>query len=221
MRSGSSDNTEISFAASTGFRIFAGLRRLMPGLIFLPVSDSDQSLTVVVTRVIKPGCEAAFERAMKEFITIAWTFPGHLGMQMLRPAESDRSGEYTILARFESLAARRVFTTSPIYQEWMSKLLDQSIGAPVVRELSGIDGWLALSGRAGNPPKWKMALTVWVGVYLLSQAGYALLGPVIGSWPRSLQALLVSALVVAALTWLVLPPVTRTLQRWYFPANRR
>ncbi len=185
------------------------------------MSQSDNSLTVVVTRVIKPGREAAFESAMKEFVALAWTFPGHLGMQMLRPAESDTQGEYTVIARFDSLESRREFTSSEIYREWMQRLSVESVGAPIVRELNGIDGWFALAGQPGSPPKWKMALTVWVGVYAISQACYALLGPMMKSWPHLLQSLLITALVVGVLTWGVLPPVTRLLKGWYFPKNGR
>jgi len=185
------------------------------------MTDPDHSLTVVVTRVIKPGCEAAFEAAMKEFIAIAWTFPGHLGMQMLRPAGSDTRGEYTVIARFDSLESRRVFTSSEIYREWMQRLGAQSVGAPIVRELNGIEGWFALAGQPGSPPKWKMAIVVWVGVYVLSQTSYALLAPVMGTWPRPLQSLPVTTIVVGLLTWVVLPPVTRALKGWFFPKNDR
>lgn len=178
------------------------------------MSEGDSGLTVVVTRVIRPGHEAEFEREMREFVEMAWTFSGHRGMQMLRPADETNAGEYTVIARFDSLETRRAFTASPVYAEWMARLAEHSVGAPVVRELTGLDGWSALAGRPPAGPKWKMALVVWTSVFLCSQVSYALLDRVVGGWPRVAQGALVSAVVVAALTWVVLPPATRLLKGW-------
>ena len=77
------------------------------------------------------------------------------------------------------------------------------------------------SPTAGSPPRWKMALTVWVSVYVLSQLAYALTGLIPGEWPRAVRALPASALVVAAITWGVLPWATRTFKGWYFPKDGR
>jgi antibiotic biosynthesis monooxygenase (ABM) superfamily enzyme len=182
--------------------------------------STDESLTVVVTRIIKPGCDAAFEQTMREFLEVAWTFPGHRGMHMLRPAENADSGEYTIVARFDSMAARRVFTSSQVFQEWMARMDAQSVGAPVVRELRNIEGWAALAGETVNPPRWKMALTVWVGVTCLSELFAVVLYPVTASWPHALQIPATTMLTVAVLTWVVLPWAVRALNGWYFPRRK-
>ncbi len=184
--------------------------------------SADSSLTVVVTRFIKPGCEADFESSMREFLDVAWTFPGHLGMHMLRPAESQhRNGEYTIIARFDSLASRRVFTSSDVFRDWMARMDAQSAAPAVVRELQNLNGWAALAGESVNPPRWKMAVTVWLGVTTLSQTFTWLLAPFMAGWPRQLQMLPVTALTVILLTWLVLPALMRTLRGWYFPRRKR
>ena len=186
------------------------------------MSTSDESLTVVVTRVIKPGCEEAFERTMREFLEVAWTFPGHLGMQMLRPAENhESSGEYTILVRFDSLESRKVFRSSEVFKEWMARMDAQSVGPAVVRELKAIDGWVALAGGSGNPPRWKMAVTVWIGVTGLSQIFAWLLAPFMTGWPRHVQMVPISTATVIVLTWVVLPPLMRALKGWYFPRGKR
>jgi len=184
--------------------------------------SANQALTVVVTRVIKPGCEAEFERTMREFLEVAWTFPGHLGMHVLRPAENQHlSGEYTIIVRFDSMKARRVFKSSDVFKEWMARMDAQSTGPAVVRELHSLSGWAALAGETVNPPRWKMAVTVWVGVASLSQLFAWMLGPVIMNWPRQIQMLPLTALTVITLTWFVLPAMMRVLNRWYFPRRKK
>lgn len=183
--------------------------------------SADRSLTVVVTRFIKPGCEADFERAMREFLDVAWTLPGHLGMHMLRPAENQHlSGEYTIIARFDSLASRRVFTSSDVFKDWMARMDAQSTGPAVVRELQNLSGWAALAGESVNPPRWKMAVTVWLGVTALSQSFAWLLAPFMTAWPSYLQMLPVTALTVIMLTWFVLPVLMQALKGWYSPRRK-
>jgi antibiotic biosynthesis monooxygenase (ABM) superfamily enzyme len=137
-------------------------------------------------------------------------------MQMLRSVETLPGREYTIIARFESLEARRAFTASPFYADWMERLALLSEGSPSVRELTGIAGLFPSGHGPTPPPKWKMAVTVWVGVFTFGQVFYIGLNPWIGPWPRMAQSAFVSAIVVALLTWVVLPAATRLLHRWYF-----
>jgi uncharacterized protein len=44
-----------------------------------------------------------------------------------------------------------------------------------------------------------------------------LLGPEIAQWPLGLRTLVVSVLMVATLTWLVMPGLTRVLRPWLRP----
>jgi antibiotic biosynthesis monooxygenase (ABM) superfamily enzyme len=45
------------------------------------------------------------------------------------------------------------------------------------------------------------------------------LGPTMESWPLPLRTLLVSAVMVIALTWLILPFLMRMFRRWVFRSN--
>jgi antibiotic biosynthesis monooxygenase (ABM) superfamily enzyme len=182
--------------------------------------NTDEPLTVLVTRVIKPGCEVEFEKTMREFLETVASFPGHLGMHMLRPVVEDGRGEYTIIVRFDSLASRIAFRSSEIFREWMARMDALSVGPAVVRELRALEGWAALAGATENPPRWKMAVTVWVGVTILSETYTLLLHPLIGAWPHPLAIPAITALTVATLTWIVLPWAMRRLRGWYFPGKR-
>ena len=65
-----------------------------------------------------------------------------------------------------------------------------------------------------GPPRYKLALLTWAGAYAVITAVLALLGPAIASWPLALRTLLLSATMVAALTWLIMPRLTRLFARW-------
>jgi antibiotic biosynthesis monooxygenase (ABM) superfamily enzyme len=64
------------------------------------------------------------------------------------------------------------------------------------------------------PPRYKLALVTWVGAYMLITVLLALLGPAIASWPLALRTLVLSVTMVAALTWVVMPRLTRLFRPW-------
>ena len=75
-------------------------------------------------------------------------------------------------------------------------------------------GAAASSKTAGAAPRYKLALLTWVSAYSLITAFLALLGPTIAGWPLALRTLVLSVTMVAALTWVVMPRLTRLLRPW-------
>ena len=72
-------------------------------------------------------------------------------------------------------------------------------------------------GPAG-PPRYKLALLTWAAAYPVITVILGLLGPELATWPLGLRTLVVSVLMVATLTWLVMPALTRLLRPWLRPA---
>jgi antibiotic biosynthesis monooxygenase (ABM) superfamily enzyme len=64
------------------------------------------------------------------------------------------------------------------------------------------------------PPRYKLALLTWLGAYGIITAILAVLGPAIEGWPLAARTLLISALMVLALTWVVVPTLTRLFRSW-------
>lgn len=64
------------------------------------------------------------------------------------------------------------------------------------------------------PPRHKLALLTWLGAYGVITGLLALLGPVMASWPLPLRTLLLSVLMVAALTWVVMPALNKAFRGW-------
>ena len=63
-------------------------------------------------------------------------------------------------------------------------------------------------------PRYKLALVTWVAAYALITTFLAVLGPTIADWPLALRTLVLSATMVAALTWVIMPRLTRLLGPW-------
>ena len=70
-----------------------------------------------------------------------------------------------------------------------------------------------------RPPRYKQALITWIGVYPTLTVTLAVLGPTMQSWPLPLRALLVSVVMVIALTWLILPLLMSVFGSWMSRSN--
>jgi antibiotic biosynthesis monooxygenase (ABM) superfamily enzyme len=64
------------------------------------------------------------------------------------------------------------------------------------------------------PPTWKMAITTYLGVVPVIMFLALTLGRLLQNWNFVLNNIVFNAFVVALLTWVVMPLITRALQGW-------
>src|SRR5580700_3830961 len=76
----------------------------------------------------QPGCEAAFEQALHEFVQRSLSLPGQMGVHIIRPAPGSNSRQYGIIRRFADRNALTVFRASPEYLEWNQLATDLTEG---------------------------------------------------------------------------------------------
>jgi uncharacterized protein len=72
----------------------------------------------------------------------------------------------------------------------------------------------ATTQRPPAPPRYKLAVLSWAGAYTVISTILYLLGPMMIAWPLLLRTLLLSVLMVVAMTWLVVPTLTRLFRGW-------
>jgi uncharacterized protein len=72
----------------------------------------------------------------------------------------------------------------------------------------------AAAARPAGPPRYKLAVLTWLAAYPTITVILGLLGPEIGTWPLALRTLVVSVLMVATLTWIAIPGLTRAVGGW-------
>ena len=73
--------------------------------------------------------------------------------------------------------------------------------------------------RPPAPPRYKLALVTWAGAYGVITLILDLLGPAMAGWPLVLRTLVISVLMINALTWVVLPALTRLFRGWLLAAT--
>jgi antibiotic biosynthesis monooxygenase (ABM) superfamily enzyme len=183
-------------------------------------SMTSQSVSTQVIRVVKKGQEAAFEAALRDFFEKAKPIPGQLSVSVVRPLAGATSQEWGILRTFESERHRDEFFSSQLFREFDAHVAQFTEGTYRIQQVSGLETWFTVPGSRSivPPPRWKMAIVTFIGVYATSN----MVSLIIGSYVRGLMPWLASAIgiggTVVILTWVVMPLLARLLRTWLYPA---
>jgi len=170
---------------------------------------------VAILRTAKPGCEAAFEKALHEFVQKSLALPGQMGVHIIRPEPGSGSREYGIIRGFSDREALSTFRASEEYRQWNQIVADLTEGSRQVQELHGLESWLTLPNAPLRPlPQWKMAIATYLGVVPVIMFLSLTLGRLIQHWNFVLNNIVFNAFVVVLLTWVVMPLITRALHGW-------
>ena len=180
---------------------------------------SSDPVTVQTVRMVRPGCEAAFEAALHQFIANSMASPEQQGVHIFRPAPGSDSREYSILRRFASTQQRDEFFASPVFSDWQHSIAPLVEGEPQRETLCGLETWFALPGNPAiiPPPRWKMATVTLLAVYPLSLVLQHTIALAVKSLHPLLHSLVISSCMVAMLTWVLMPNLTRLLKSWIHP----
>ncbi|HMP02252.1 MAG TPA: antibiotic biosynthesis monooxygenase [Gemmatales bacterium] len=168
---------------------------------------------IAVTRQVKPGCEQAFEEALRQFAHESLRAPGTTGVHLIAPVPGTDGCEYGILRSFTDEEASRRFYESELFRTWQEQIADKVVGEPIRRRLHGLEAFFRET-RQAPPPRWKMAIVTWLGVFPAVLLWSSLLPPVLSRWPSLAVLALVNVFVVVTLTWGVMPLLTRVFAGW-------
>lgn len=185
-------------------------------------SPAQQAVTVLVTRRIRAGHEAAFESTMGQMIAAARAFAGHLGAQLMRPEdvpESEREpGLYHVVFAFDSAEHLKAWQDSPARALGLAAVTPHTEGVAQVRHMTGLAHWFSPAGGSSvvQPPRWKVAVVTWLGICPTVFVLFLLLGEWLAPWPLLPRTMVLTALVVIIMTWLVAPQLTKWMRPWLY-----
>lgn len=178
----------------------------------LPCVVSEQGVTVVVSRVIKPGREAEYEAWAHDVAQTAARFPGHLGATVFRPRAGSRL--YTFSFRFDTEEHLHAWEHSPERAECLQRAEAFTEHVKVHKE-TGLETWFANPDmHLAMPPRWKMVIVTWAVAFPLLQLFVRALGAT--SLPPLVRGVVLSLCMVTAMTYLVMPNITKLLRPWLY-----
>ena len=195
-------------------------------------------ITVAIERRIDPARTTEATSWMQAGTDLATGFDGFLGSGWVRAGEA--SDLWYMLYRFRDMATLEAWERSSQRSWWLDS--GRAFASEVrVERRTGIEGWFdapfathvetrhptpaeaepTATGPIQRPvppapPRWKQAVTIWLGFFPTNLLASWLLGfiPGFAEWPLVARVLLATVLLTPVMTYLVLPWVTRTLRPW-------
>lgn len=188
----------------------------------------NKAITVSIMREVDPTRISEATAWVQAGINLAIKYPGFLGSGWVRAGE--HSNSWHMLYRFSGEETLVAWENSPERDWWLSsgkQFMQQSR----VEKRTGIEGWfdeptavtIDVSGEAvGPPPRWKQAISIWLGFFPLNLVFTLLVTWLVPFWTDIgilLRVLITTLILAPTMTFWVLPFVTRLLRNWLVPAR--
>ena len=177
----------------------------------------ENNFTVAVSHFVKKEKKKAFEQALKQVIDKAKDYQGYEGIETIQVNNMDEN-EYLLLVRFDTEANYTTWAKSQTRKDWSKELKDYIIRESEVRFQEGLEFWFSLPNniRSKAPKKWKMAILTWMVIYPLVLILSTLAGVYLSSVHPYLRTLFVSMVLVALMTYIIMPRITTLFAFWIF-----
>lgn len=184
--------------------------------------EPNNVVTLVIDHKVRPGEQLRYETWLKRTVTAARRQPGHLGVNVIRPAGD--SPVFTSVLRFASAQQLHTWIESAERQALVEEVLPLLEGGdhPVVH--SDAEFWFTPARAAApQPPRWKQAVVSYAVILPLSIVIPALWHPVFVRYPLLggplASNMLITACIVVSVI-LIMPRVTRWCAAWLTPGKR-
>jgi len=175
------------------------------------------NFTVAVTHFVKDGLDDEFETALNKVISEAKKYIGYQEIQTVKLNE-ELGHEYLLLIRFDNEVNYKNWENSDFRNDWANDIKRFVIKQSKVRYQEGIEFWFSSPKQSvSNPPKrWKMATLTWLVVYPTILILSTLVSEYLGFLHLFLRMLVVSLIMVGAMTYFIMPRITKIFASWIF-----
>ena len=170
-----------------------------------------QPVTLLVTRTILPERYEQFRTWMQEGEDLGASFPGYLGSGVLAPPPG--GNEFQMVYRFADDHQLAAWANSPERQDWLRRG-EGLVRTSRVRRAMGLETWF---GAGQRPPRWKQAITIWIGYFPVSLIFAVFLAEPLGALPLFWRVLVSTALLTPVMVFGLIPLVSKMLGNWLNP----
>lgn len=189
-----------------------------------------EPITVSIRREVDPERITEATVWVQTGVNLATKYPGFLGSGWVRAGEDSQI--WHMLYRFANEESLVAWEKSG-EREWWLSMGEGFIRSERSKRRTGIEGWfdepttgtIALPTSEGGttnvavvaaPPRWKQAVSIWLGFFPLNVAFTYAMSPIPGwdALPIWLRVLATTVVLTPIMTYWVLPFVTRSLRSW-------
>ncbi|MCV0428432.1 MAG: antibiotic biosynthesis monooxygenase [Roseibium sp.] len=172
-------------------------------------------VTVVISQLVKPGYEEAYQQWQLEIDAEAKKFPGFLGTELIKPLPGVQN-EWVVIFRFTSGKHLDDWFASDIHREMLKRAEPYFDKVHIRRVGRGFEDWFANAAGEGDagPTQFKMAMVVLLTLYPTVMLITLYISPFMSSWGLPVSMFVSNILSVIILTWAIMPMATRALDFW-------
>lgn len=183
------------------------------------MSRDPSAVTSVIRHTVKAGSESRYEAWLKQVTPIAQTFPGHRGVNFIRPPKGSRG--YTTVLHFDTIQHLDGWISSDARKRLLAKIEPYLEGGDPVENRTGLEFWLTPpSSEQKQAKRYKQFLVTWSVIFPLTIFVPWILHPVFHTIPflgmPGISNLLISGMIVGLLMYAIMPPYTRMIATWLY-----
>jgi antibiotic biosynthesis monooxygenase (ABM) superfamily enzyme len=186
----------------------------------LPSPARGQSTVVCVIRhTVIPGKDQEYEAWLREILPIAGDAEGHRWVNVTRPHAG--SGTYTIVLHFDALEHLQQWLASEVWKRLILEVHHLLQDGDQVEIKTGLEFWFAPPDSKQRRAKpYKQFLITLSVIFPLTMLVPWLLTPLFHAAPilstPGILHFLVATVVVALMTYVIMPHYTRLIAAWLF-----
>jgi antibiotic biosynthesis monooxygenase (ABM) superfamily enzyme len=173
-----------------------------------------EPVTLVLSQRIAPRDREEFIALHEDAVERLQHFDGFLGSELLPPVDGLQE-DLVIVASFASRVDLDRWLESGSRREWLA-MADQLVdGERTLNVVGGFGGWFPPEGpQAEGPKRWKQAIVVFIALFPTVLLITFVRGAIAPNMNVVLAVFVGNVLGILALTYVLMPPLTRLLSGW-------
>lgn len=175
--------------------------------------------TLLIQHQVKPGAAPQYETLLNEIVPAAQRFVGHLGVNIIRPAEG--SNTYTIVLRFDTEEHLQVWLESAVRKRFVDRVGPILVDGDRIDIMTGLEFWFtpATAGQKHAKPFKQFLITLSV-IFPLTLIVPMLWKPVFHALPWLSHYVpsnfVVAVTIVFLVVYIIMPRYTRLAAKWLY-----
>jgi uncharacterized protein len=183
-------------------------------------SPNNEQVFFVIRHRLKKGKNnlVHYENWLKKIVPKAASFPGHLGVQIVRPPEGHN--EYLIVVRFASIQDLEFWHKSPERKQLINEIAAILDSEEAIDIKTGIDYWFTPPTVGKHPHRWKQWLVTTSVIWPLTMYVPPAMEPLFVKYPQfgefGIRQGVLALVIVGLVVYLIMPIYVRLLAKWFF-----